>query len=164
MIKKYKINFEPWKEQSKDNTHLQSKVHTAEILVKQTACEVFCNGIPVRKAICTRKCGQGIETWTLPRWLTGSPSGTNLFVGAAVYLSTLCASQWHWYPEDVESEAWIDACMDRLFICEQLKVEAWQSGLALADIPRDSVTLLLYIQVLVICFIMHVWFDGFDMF
>lgn len=27
--------------------------------------------------------------------VTGRPTGTNLFVGAAVYLSTPCASQWH---------------------------------------------------------------------
>lgn len=92
-------------------------------------------------------------------WLvTGRPTGTNLFVGAVIYLSTLCASQWRWYPEVVESEGWIHGCMDGLFIYQGLKVTAWQCELASDDIPRDVETCSFIYQTS-----WHVWVFMFDL-
>lgn len=40
--------------------------------------------------------------------VTGHPTGTSVFVNAGVYLSTPCASQCHWYPEDMETRTELD--------------------------------------------------------
>lgn len=93
--------------------------------------------------------------------VTGRPAGTNLFVGPAVYLSTP-SSQWHWYPEDVGTEARMDGWMDRLFICRGLKITARQCELAWVDIPRDGGSCVFIYQtpwhVLLTCLIWWTWY------
>lgn len=93
--------------------------------------------------------------------VTGRPTGTNLFVGAVLYLSAPWASQWHWNPEDVESERPMDDWLNGLFICWG-RVKGHSSTVGIAWCSQSWRDLWLFIPDLMTCFIIFIWFRELD--